>query len=434
LTTRLAYRMSLLGVIAVAAVLSFPSGAVADRCFLLFQCPSEATAPPATPPPPSPAPMAPVGPPTPPPGGNSRCAPRGGPRGEFLGVGDAFVSTDERDRRCTLASMVASGIGIVRASFSWPAIEVSRGRFDFSYYDRYVGRLARYRLRVLPLLFGTPARYSAAPRARHPDRLQPRRRALFARFARALVRRYGPRGSYWRRHRGGPPLPIRSWQIWNEPNLSFFWAPRPSPRGYVRMLAAASRAIKRVDPRAEIVAGGLPESQFGTPVAPYVRGMYRAGAKRWFDTMALHPYHRTATGGIRAVARLRRLMDRHGDRLARIWVTEFGWPSGGPRHRFRVGRRAQASKIAATVRGLWLRRGRLRLRGAIYVMWRDLPPYRSDFWGLHLGLYKADGRPKPAAAAFRKTARSLRGRSRRAAAARVTSAGGSRTRRAPPSR
>jgi hypothetical protein len=325
-----------------------------------------------------------------------------------VGIGDNYLSSDPVERRCTLATMVASGVQLVRSMFYWAAIEPARRQFDFAFYDHYVGELARYRIRVLPLLFGTPRFYSAAPSARYPERAQPRRPRDLARFARALARRYGGRGSFWRQNPRLPRVPIRSWQIWNEENLSFFWTPRPSARQYVHMLAAASRAIRSADRRAEIVVGGLPNSRFGPPIATYLQGLYRAGAKRWFDTVALHTYSRSTAAGLGTVARIRRLMDRNGDRKARIWVTEFGWSSGGPRHPFRVSRAAQAVRIAATLRELWRRRARLGVRGAIHVMWRDAPAYTRDFWGLHLGLYARNGKPKPAAAAFRRSALSLR--------------------------
>jgi hypothetical protein len=303
--------------------------------------------------------------------------------------------------------MAAAGVRIARAYFSWAATEAKPGRFDFRFYDEYVEQLARYRIRVLPMLYGTPPFYSSAPRSRYPERVQPRRNREFARFARLLALRYGPGGSFWHAHRDVRSLPIRSWQVWNEPSISFFWAPQPDARQYVRMLAAVSNAIKRVDRRAEIVAAGLSDSQFGIPAARYLEGVYRAGGARWFDTVALHVYARSVGGSVRAVETARRLMNRHGDRRAKIWVTEFGWATGGPRHRFRVSPRVQAAKIRATLKILWHRRLRLRLRGAIYVMWRDPPRYRSDYWGLHLGLYRRDGEPKPAAGVYRRTARAL---------------------------
>ena len=394
----------------LASAFAVPARAEAATCFLLFQCPDPEPAPVAPAPVPlplpvvpSPIPVPPVGPPTPAPPGNPRCMPRRRPPVRLVvGVGDV-VSADPRDRRCTLASMVASGVRLVRTSFLWSQVERGPGRFDLRFYDRYVEQLARYRIGVIPVLFSTPRRYSVAPAARHPDRLQPRRNGDFAAFAGALARRYGRRGSFWRSHRRIPRVPIRSWQIWNEPNLSFYWAPRPSAPGYARMLAAAARQIRRADRRAEIVAGGMPESRFGPPVARYLRDLYRAGGRPWFDAVAVHAYARTVAGSVAIARRARAVMDAHGDRRARLWITEFGWASAGPRHPFRAGERGQAARTRGALRELWRRRGQLRLRGAVYSFWRDPPRYRSDFWGLHVGLRRRDGRAKPAARAFRRT-------------------------------
>ena len=87
-------------------------------------------------------------------------------------------------------------------------------------------------------------------------------------FLRAAVARYGPGGSYWAngyRQRFGAdavPLPIQSWQIWNEPNLKKFFAPgatassrSKSTRGCFRI---SHDAIKGRDPQAQIVLAGMP--------------------------------------------------------------------------------------------------------------------------------------------------------------------------------
>ena len=104
-------------------------------------------------------------------------------------------------------------------------------------------------------------------------------------------------------------------------------------------------------------------------------------------------------------------MNRHGDRRARIWLTELGWGDSGPRHRFVVGARGQAKRIGRSFRYLRRSRGRLRLRGVVYYSWRDghpYPPRYKDMWGLHTGLLRVDGSPKPAYRAFRRAVEGLR--------------------------
>ena len=112
-----------------------------------------------------------------------------------------------------------------------------------------------------------------------------------ARFAQVLVRRYGSHGTLWTQRPDVPKLPIRSWQIWNEPNLKVYWGNRPNARAYVRMLRTVGKAIKRVDRRAEIVTAGLPPSKLkgATPLPRFIRSMYRAGGKSAFDTLGVRP-------------------------------------------------------------------------------------------------------------------------------------------------
>src|SRR2546423_13967696 len=113
-----------------------------------------------------------------------------------------------------------AGIGLIRQAFNWNEIEKTRGRFDFSRYDDYVGELARHRMAVLPILFAPPSFRSSKPPHGGPRGTYPPRRPIeMAVFARLLVDRYGPTGSFWRGPRGLPRRPIRAWQVWNEPNL-----------------------------------------------------------------------------------------------------------------------------------------------------------------------------------------------------------------------
>ncbi len=51
------------------------------------------------------------------------------------------------------------------------------------------------------------------------------------------------------------------WEVWNEPDLGFFF--QGSPQQYVELYAATARAIKRVDPTARV--GGAADSSVGSP-------------------------------------------------------------------------------------------------------------------------------------------------------------------------
>jgi hypothetical protein len=337
------------------------------------------------------------------------CPPQSGLPGRgFVGLSteDVFAHPGSY-RACELNRQVASGVGVIRQTFDWKSIEPSREHYRFGYYDRFVQALAEHSIRVLPILFDPPRhRARQARRGTYP----PRRYRDLGAFGAVLVRRYGPKGSFWRRHPNVPRLPIRSWQIWNEPNIRVYWPTGPNPGQYVRLLRASARVIKRADPGAEIVTAGLPKSHLGTPVERFVRGMYRAGGRSAFDTLAINPYASRAGGVVAIVRSMRRLMNSHGDRRGNLWVTEFGWSTGGPRSPFRTTEAGQAARVASALAALHRSRQALRLRGAVYYNWRDgrpYPPRFQDFFGLHTGLNDAGGRPKPALRAFAEAAGSL---------------------------
>jgi len=314
-------------------------------------------------------------------------------------------------RDSNLGAQASLGVGIIRQNFDWAKIERTPGRYDFSRYDGFVAAAAAHGVKVLPILYNPPLFHARLPVSR--PAYPPKSNASMASFAVALVNRYGPRGSFWSERPGIPRLPIRSWQIWNEPLLPVYWANRPSARAYAKMLKVVGRAIKSADRRAEIVTAGLPPSklQGAIPLLRFVKQLYRARGKRYFDTLAINSYAKNKRELAKLLRSVRKIMNRARDRKAKIWITELGWGDSGPRHRFVVGSAGQASRIAtclATIRKL---RRKLRLRGVVYYTWRDArpyPPLYQDMWGLHTGLLDLGGRPKPAFEAFRRAVGRLR--------------------------
>ena len=110
------------------------------------------------------------------------------------------------------------------------------------------------------------------------------------------MQRYGPGGEYWgaRYHQqfgaNAKPLPITSWQIWNEPNLKKYFAPNPSPGQYARLLQISYPSIKQVDPKAEVVLGGM-TGRGDVSATDFLKKLYAvSGIKAYFDATALHPY------------------------------------------------------------------------------------------------------------------------------------------------
>jgi polysaccharide biosynthesis protein PslG len=316
-----------------------------------------------------------------------------------------------------LDSIRSAGVGLLRQKFDWDFLANGQppGQLNWTFLDRFMTATSRLGITVMPVLINPPAAITTAPaegalRGNYP----PADLGAIGNFGATLAARYGTNGSFWADHPELPRLPITAWQIWNEPNLPVYWQPAPNAAAYVQMLRLASQKIKAVDPRAEIVTAGLPDSRIkgSVPLLSYLKQMYRAGAAGSFDTLAVNGYAPTGGGVPKLIAHIRRLTNRLGGRAAALRVTEFGWADRGPerpRGRFTVGRR-QGLYTYQAIRGLWKARARLGLRGIVYYDWRDQPVYAGgkNFWGLHTGLLTMNGRAKPALSWFKKAVASLR--------------------------
>ena len=269
-----------------------------------------------------------------------------------------------------------SHLRYVRLYFPWwymqPRRPASRrrrvldGDINVTYADRFVLAAARAGLRVLPIIGqATPAWVSLDP---FNQSAPPRDPSAYGAFAGALVRRYGPRGYIWGQVRGLRPQPIRTWQVWNEPDLKPYWDVTPWAPSYARLLRAGSRALHRADPGAQVVAGGLTNRSWEDLAA-----LYDAGARRSFDAVAIHPYTATVPGVVELVRRARRVMRANGDARKPVLITELGWPAtvGAPEPRFAISTtpKGQEQRLVGSVRRLTRLRRTLRIASICVYTW-----------------------------------------------------------------
>jgi hypothetical protein len=302
--------------------------------------------------------------------------------------------------------MPAAGVEAVRASIHWSEVEPQPGALDFSAPDAVVAAAAARGLPVLPVVQQAPP--WAAMRPDDP-RSPPRDPAAVEAFFVALVGRYGRNGSFWAERPDLPRLPIRAWQVWNEPNHSGFWSEQPFAASYVQTLRAAATGIRRADPGATVVLAGLTNLSW---IA--LRKLYDAGGRGWFDAVALHPYTARPTDVLRLVRLSRRQMRKRGDGALPIWITELSWPAAEGRVRstlkFEVDDRDQAVLLGRALRLLAAARTRLRIERVYWYTWLSSERGPSEFdWA---GLRRVrDGRhvSAPALRRFRRVARRLQG-------------------------
>jgi len=313
--------------------------------------------------------------------------------------------------------MKAGGIESVRVPMFWSEIQPSaRSGYNWATVDRAVLTAVQAGLNVLPSLGTTPA-WLAGKATTLPVR-NARQRAAWMEFLRAAVRRYGPGGEFWTEHAPGGvgpnyipvvsrPMPIRTWQIWNEPNFFYFAYP-VSPSSYAKLVTISSKAIKQTSPSAKIVLAGL----FGNPDESGKRGMdatrfldalYRSrGIKSRFDAVALHPYAFHVDDLEELTEQVRAVVLAHHDRGAGLYITEMGWGSQNDPNvvAFEQGQHGQVRELRDAYGYLLANRRRLNLKQVSWFSWKDFRG-ACNFCD-SVGLFREGPRfkPKPAWRAF----------------------------------
>jgi len=312
------------------------------------------------------------------------------------------------------ALMAASGVEALRFAVYWSDMQARRGGpVDFTATDRVFAVAAANGMQVLPVVLRAPAWARE-----NPERMAspPRGDAAYAAFLTALVARYGPSGTFWAERPDLPRRPQRRWQIWNEPNIDTYWSsPRPFAKRYVRLLRASYRALKAADPGSEVVLAGFANFSWRA-----LADAYRAGARRWFDVAAVHPFSGRLANVLKIVRLTREVMARRGDRRKGLIVSELTWPSARGKTRNTIGfettEAGQARRLRNAYTALLRIRRSARIRQVFWYTWlspdRDSP--NSFSWsGLRkLGPAGTDAPvDKPALAAFRAIALRVAGRS-----------------------
>ncbi|MBS1890680.1 MAG: hypothetical protein JST59_05270 [Actinobacteria bacterium] len=282
----------------------------------------------------------------------------------------------------------------VRMPIYWFEVEPEKGEFDFTDVDSEIEAAAAAGIRVLPFVYGSPGWVEPT------EAVAPLGKGALAEwkgFLRVLVRRYGPRGSFWigNAHRG----PIHRWQIWNEPNFRLYWAPRIEPAGYAKLVHASATAIRRADPGAKIVLAGIAPVGYGMKTWIFMRRLLAVpGIRRDFDFAADHPYSANIPELDYQVGKVRAAMVAGGAGRKPLIVTEFGVASHGDYpSAFVEGEEGQARFLRQAYERLLAMRFRWHIAGAYWYTWQDEPePDRNCAFCQGAGLLRLNGTAKPA--------------------------------------
>jgi hypothetical protein len=311
-------------------------------------------------------------------------------------MNDAF-DTDRWDFH--LGLVAADGIHLSRTDAFWQDAESNPPQngvhtYDWAMSDFRARSLVRNGQRWLPVLD-----YSARWASSDPggsEHAPPVDNADYAAFAAGFARRYGRGGSYWAEHPELPRLPVTTYEIWNEPNLGWFWQPAPDAARYADMYVRARAAIRAVDPAATVVVGGL----LADGADDYVRAMYaaRPDLRGNVDGLGLHPYSRTAAGVLQRVRSMRATLASLGDGGVPLYLTEFGWVTSGDGSAVRATEDQRAARLAEVTEALV--RSDCGVATVIPYTWTtpESNPADPEDW---YGLVHPDGGRTPSSDAFR---------------------------------
>jgi len=209
--------------------------------------------------------------------------------------------------------------------FPWGYYEPhTKGEFDWSHADIVVDHARVQGLTIIARIDLVPL--WARPKGKPDHYLTEDRFADYADFVYAFVDHFRDR--------------IKYVVIWNEPNLRLEWGERPpDPEAYTRLVKLAYARAKEADPNIVVLAGGLaptlgdPAKQEALNDLEFLERMYAAGAKDYFDALAVHAYGKfppddPAAPDVINFARtelLRDIMVKHGDVAKKVMITEGGW-------------------------------------------------------------------------------------------------------------
>ncbi|MFL0578395.1 hypothetical protein [Dietzia sp. 179-F 9C3 NHS] len=280
----------------------------------------------------------------------------------------------------------ALGAGRVRIGANWGEIETEPGRRRWEALDERV-RIARQAgLDPLLVLQTVPSWVTIPSGPTSPEHL--RLAEGFGDFAHAVAARYGD--------------DVDAYEVWNEPNLPRFW-PEPDVTHYLEFLRAAYGAIHRADPGATVITGGLaPAPDANGSIAPltFLQRLYDLGGREYLDAIGMHPYSypempsgTSVWNTFRSLKDVKRLMASRGDWGKKIWITEYGAPTGGSNG---VSPDAQAAMIVEAYRLA----AEDPMLGPVFVYTMidgGAPKWDPEF---HFGLYYVDQTPKPAVRAL----------------------------------
>lgn len=192
------------------------------------------------------------------------------------GVNIHFVTGHEKD----LDMIAAAGFRFVRMDFIWQNTEIKKGVYDWTAYDELTNNLDKRGLRAIYILDYSNSLYEDEVEFKdpingtiHKGTASPSNQEsidAFARWAASAADHYKESNIIW--------------EIWNEPNISF-WRPEPDVDQYIKLALATCRAVRSVCPDAILTGPATSQVPF-----PFLEKFLASGVLEYLDAVSVHPY------------------------------------------------------------------------------------------------------------------------------------------------
>lgn len=288
-----------------------------------------------------------------------------------------------------------SGVDMLRISFGWDAIEAEKDRYDWLFWDEFV-RMAvdEYGITLIPYVCYTPLWNATSQDPMEFWRSPPKDYDEFGQFMGDLVDRYKDR--------------IKTWELWNEPDIEWYWMGDQSQ--FTKLLKAGSEAVRRADPTATIVLGGISHQP------DWLRSLLRDyQVARYVDVVNMHNYYETwHDHPLEDVATFINVVDdivrRYGEGEP-LWMAEVGYSThrSGPRvsdayTAYYAYEHTPEYQAVDLVRRITTALSTEKLSALAWYEIKNLPPASETIGDQQnnstLGVAHADHTPKPAEAAL----------------------------------
>lgn len=224
-----------------------------------------------------------------------------------FGVAGQFSKSMSTDVLPLLRKM---GATVIRNDIEWSWVERTKGKYNFSRSDAFMKEFQHEGLApVLTMAFGNKnydhqkgvSAWAAAPHTSNEYK-------AYANYCASVLKHYGQQ--------------VKVMEIWNEYNGSFAkgMAATDRPEYYTQMLKVAYKRIKSIRPDVTVVGGAMVKIPL-----PYFEELCKAGALKYMDAIAVHPYRATPKGVEHEIAQLVEVTKKYNNGEPKpIYVTEIG--------------------------------------------------------------------------------------------------------------